>query len=116
VLPAELFAACRDLHGKCLRALRGAKLFDGFEDFRGVALGWRLVPDSGDAAVRSDQKRGAHDSQERFAQELLHPPRAIGFDGFEFRVTQQRKIQIVLGGELSLSFHCVAATAQDDGA
>lgn len=67
-------------------------MFDGGEDFGGVAFGWRLVPDFGDAAVRPDQKRGAHDPEERFAEELLHAPRAISFDGLEFRIAQYREI------------------------
>jgi hypothetical protein len=90
-------------------------LLDGVENFGGVAFRGRLVPDFGDAPVRADQKRGPHDSEERFAEELLHSPRAVGFDGLEFGITQQRKIQIVLGREFGLSFHLVAAAAKDDG-
>ena len=40
------------------------KLFYRFENFGGVALGGRLVPDSRDASVGTDQKRGAHDTEE----------------------------------------------------
>ncbi len=29
-----------------------------------MAFGWRFVPDFGNAPVRTDQKRGAHDSHE----------------------------------------------------
>ena len=70
---------------------RPSELLDGLQHFGGVALGRRLVPDFGDAAIGPDQERGAHDAQKRFAQELLHPARAVGFDGLEFRIAQQRK-------------------------
>ena len=81
-----------------------------------MAFGWRFVPDFCDAAVRPDQKRGAHDAEERFAKELLHAPRAIGFNGLEFGIAQHREIQIIFGGEFSLGFHAIAAAAQDDRA
>jgi hypothetical protein len=68
------------------------KLFHGVEDFGGVALGGRFVPDFGDAAVGPDQERGTHDPEEGFAEELLHAPRAISFDGLEFRIAQYREI------------------------
>lgn len=81
-----------------------------------MPLGWRLVPDFGDAPVWADQKSGPHNSQKRFAQKLLHPPSAISFDGLEPRIAQQREIQIVFRSEFRLSFHCVAAAAKDDRA
>ena len=81
-----------------------------------MAFGRRLVPDFGDAAVRADQKRGAHNAEERFAEELLHAPRAITFDGLEFGVAQHGEIQIIFGGEFSLSFEGITAAAQDNGA
>ena len=89
-------------------------LFDGFEDFGGVAFGGRFVPDFGDAAVRSDQKSGAHDPEVRFAKKLLHSPCAIGFDRFEFLVAQHREIQTIFGAEFSLCFDAIAAATQDD--
>jgi hypothetical protein len=88
-------------------------LFHGVENFRRVSFGGRFVPDFGDAPVRPDQKRRAHDPQERFAKELLYPPRAISLNGLEFRVAQQREVQIVFSGEFSLSLHGIAATTQD---
>lgn len=75
-----------------------------------------FVPDFCDTAVRPDQKRGAHDAKERFAKELLHAPRAIGLDGFEFGIAQHREIQIIFGGKFGLGFHAIAAAAQDDRA
>jgi hypothetical protein len=91
-------------------------LFYCLENFGGVALGWRLVPDFGYAAVGADQKRGAHDSQKRLAEELLHASRAISFNGLEFRIAQEREIQIIFGGEFALSLHFIATAAEDDGA
>jgi len=78
-----------------------------------MSFGWRFVPNFSNAAVGSDQKRGAHDSEERFAQELLHPPRAISFDRLEFGIAQKREVQIIFGSEFGLSLHGIAATAQD---
>jgi len=89
-------------------------LLHGSENFGRMSFGWRFIPNFSDAAIRPDQKRGAHDSQERFAEELLHPSRSISFDGLEFRIAQQGKIQIVLGREFGLSFHFIAAAAQYD--
>lgn len=80
-----------------------------------MAFGWGFIPDFGDAPIRADQKGGAHDSEERFAEELLHAPCAIGFDGVEFGITQYRKIQIVLGGEFGLRFYFIAAAAENNG-
>ncbi len=54
-----------------------------------MAFRWRFVPDFGNAPVRTDQKRGAHDAEKRLAEELLHSPRAVSFNGFEFRIAQQ---------------------------
>jgi hypothetical protein len=90
------------------------KLLYGFEDFGGVALGGRFVPDFGDAAVRTDQKCGAHNSEEGFAEKLLHAPSAVSLDGLEFGIAQHGEIQIVFGSEFRLSFHTIAAAAQDN--
>ena len=78
-----------------------------------MALGWRFVPNFGDAAIRTDQKRGTHDSEEGFAEKLLHAPRAVSFNGLEFGIAQYREIQIIFGGEFSLSFHTIGAAPQD---
>jgi len=72
--------------------MRASKLLRSFEDFGGVALGGRFVPDFGDAAVRPDQERGTHDPEEGFAKELLHAPCAVRFNGLEFRIAQYREI------------------------
>ena len=80
-----------------------------------MAFGWRFVPDFCDAAVRPDQKRGAHDAKKRFAEKLLHAPCAISFDGLEFGIAQQGKIQAVLGRKFGLRFHFIAAAAQYNG-
>src|SRR5712692_4595527 len=79
----------------------------------GVAFRLHVVPDVLNFAVRANQKRAAHNSQKRFAEEFLHPPRPVSFDHFEFRIAQQRKIQLVLFLKARLRFHRVAAGPQD---
>jgi len=74
-----------------------------------------LVPDFRDAPVRADQVRGTHNAQERLAEELLHPARAISANSFEFGVAEQREIELVLRRELRLGLHGVPAAAQDHG-
>ena len=97
-----------DLHRSCEARLQThlwrshRSCFTASQDFGRMALGRRFVPNFGDAAVGTDQERGAHDAQKRFAQELLHAPRAVGFDGLEFGIAQQRKVQIIFGGEFGL--------------
>ena len=81
-----------------------------------MSFRWRFVPNLRDAAVRTDQERGAHDSQKRFPQKLLHPPRTVGFDGLELRIAQQGEIQIVFGGEFGLRLQVIAAAAQENRA
>jgi len=101
--------------GRLLRA-RGAELLYRRENFSSVSLGRRFIPNPGEASVRANEKCGAHDSQERFTEKLLHAPRAVGFDGFEFRIAEQREIQFVFGREFGLSLHSIAAAAEDDRA
>jgi hypothetical protein len=74
-----------------------------------------FVPDLADFSVRADPIRHAHDSQERFPQKTLHPPRTVRLNHFEFRVRKQRKIQFVLDLEFCLVFHGVRAASQDAG-
>jgi hypothetical protein len=95
---------------------RGAELLYGCEHFWRVSLGRRFVPNPGDASIRTNQKCGAHDSQEGFAEKLLHAPRAVCLDGLEVRIAEQREIQFVFGRELGLSLHFISAAAQDDRA
>jgi hypothetical protein len=80
-----------------------------------VAFGRDVVPQSANSAVLADPERHAHDAEERFAEEGFHAPRAVGLDDFEFRVGEQREIQLVLGLELRLCFNGVAATTDDRG-
>ena len=96
--------------------LRVAELLYGGENFGRVSLGRRFIPNPGDASIRANQKCGAHDSHERFTEELLHAPRAIGLDGLEVRIAEQREIQFVFGREFGLSLHFIRAAAQDDRA
>lgn len=76
-----------------------------------MALCGDFVPDFPDFAVVTDPESHADDPQERFAEERLHPARAVRFDYVELRVREQRKIQPVLGFELRLSLNRVGATA-----
>lgn len=99
-----------------LMRLRVAELLYGCENFRRVSLGRRFIPNPGEASIRSNQKCGTHDSQEGFAEKLLHAPRAIGLDGLEVRIAEQREIQFVFGREFGLSLHFIGAAAQDDRA
>jgi hypothetical protein len=94
--------------------LRVAELLYGGENFGRVSLGRRFIPNPGDASIRANQKCRAHDSQERFSEKLLHAPRAVGLDGLEVGIAEQREIQFVFGSEFGLSLHFISAAAQDD--
>jgi hypothetical protein len=78
-----------------------------------MAFRFDVVPDVLDFAVGADQERAAHDSQERFAQERLHAPRAEGFDHFKIGIAQQRKIELVLFLEPGQGFYGIATGAQN---
>jgi len=78
-----------------------------------VAFRFYIVPDVLDFSVRADQERAAHDSQERFAEKFLHPARPVSLNHLEFRIAQQRKIQLVLFLEAGLGLHGIGAGAQD---
>jgi len=78
-----------------------------------VAFGFYVVPDVLDFSVGADQERTAHDSQERFPQEFLHPARSVRLDHLEIRIAQQREIQLVLFLEARLRLDGIAAGPQD---
>lgn len=88
---------------------------DFFENFGGVPFGAGLVPDVAYFCVRPNPVRHAHDSEERFAEETLHAPRAVDLDGVEIRIRKQRKIQIVLGLEFRLLLDGIRAATQNYG-
>ena len=73
-----------------------------------------VVPDVLDLAVGADEKRAAHNSQERFAEEIFHAPRAVGFDHFKIGIAQQRKIQLLLFLEAGLRFYGIPAGSEDN--
>ena len=73
-----------------------------------------VVPDVLDFAVGADEKRAAHNSQERFAEEVFHAPRAVGFDHFKIGVAQQREIEFLLFLEAGLRFYGIPAGSQDN--
>jgi len=79
-----------------------------------VAFRFYVVPDVLDLAIGADQKRAAHNSQERLAEEVFHAPRAVGFDHFKLGIAQQRKIQLLLFLEAGLRFYGIPAGSQDD--
>ena len=85
------------------------------EDFSGVALCGDFLPDLADYSVRADPERHAHDSERRFSEESFHPPGAVGLNYVEFRIGEQRKIQVVLGLEFCLSLNGIAAATDDRG-
>lgn len=72
-----------------------------------------FVPNLPDFSVGSNPERHAHDPEEIFPEETLHPPRAVGFDDLEFRVRQQREVQLVLDFEFRLRVHTIRAAAQN---
>ena len=78
-----------------------------------MAFRFYIVPDVLDFSVRADQERAAHDSQERFAEKFLHPARPVSLNHLEFRIAQQRKIQLVLFLEAGLGLHWIGAGPQD---
>ncbi len=78
-----------------------------------MAFRFYVVPDMLDFSVRADQKRAAHDSQKRFAEEFLHAARPVSLNHLEFRIAQQRKIQFVLFLEAGLRLHGIGAGSQD---
>ena len=79
-----------------------------------MAFRFYVVPDVLDLAVRADEKRATHNSQERLAQEVFHASRAVGLDHFKIGVAQQRKIQLLLFLEAGLRFYGIPAGSQDD--
>jgi hypothetical protein len=85
------------------------------EDFRGVPLGVCFVPHVADFPFRVDPVGHAHNAQEGFPEETLHPARAVSLDGFEVRIGEQREIQIVFLFEFCLPLNGVRAAAEDDG-
>jgi hypothetical protein len=100
--------------GGCFRpAFFSGELGQRFEHLRGVALWGDRFPDLRNLAVAVDQKRAPHDSQKRPTQKTLHPPRAVGLDGLEVRIAQQREVDLLLGFELCLRLDAIGATAQD---
>ena len=78
-----------------------------------MAFGFDVVPDVLDLSVRADQERAAHDAQKRLAQEFLHAACTVGFDHLEVGIAEQRKIELLLLREGRLSFHGLAAGAQN---
>ena len=74
-----------------------------------------VVPDLLDRSVEIDQKRTTHNPQERFPKECLHAPGAIGFDGLELGIAEEREIQLLLDLELSLGFDGIGAATQNHG-
>lgn len=81
-----------------------------------MSFRWSGIPNFFELAVRADEKRAADDTEKGFAEEFLHAARAVGFDGFEFRIAEQIEIQLLLGFERGLGFDRVAACAEDDDA
>jgi hypothetical protein len=78
-----------------------------------VSFGLHIVPKLIDPAVRPDQERTSRDAHERSAQEFLHPPSPVSFDGFVLGIAQQRKIQFFLGLETRQRFFGIGAGAQN---
>ena len=72
-----------------------------------------FFPNVLDFPVGTDPVGHAHDSEERFSEETFHPPRTIGFDDFEFRIGEQREIQIVLLFEFRLTVDGIRAASQN---
>jgi hypothetical protein len=77
---------------------------------------WRhVVPDFPNFTVRPNPERHAHNPQERLAEKRFHPPRAKCLDYVEVRVSQQRKIQLVLCFKFCLRVDGIAAAPEDSG-
>jgi hypothetical protein len=70
-------------------------------------------PKSFDFAAFSDEKGTADDAFEFAAHELLLLPSAESSNGFVSRIAEQRKIQLLLGFERSLSFNGIGAHAKN---
>ncbi len=87
--------------------------FECFENFGGVAFGAHGGPHSRDEAVWIDQIRTADNPEKRFAEEHLHAARTVGFNGFKFRIAQQRKRDVLFGGKLGHRFGRVGAARQN---
>ena len=78
-----------------------------------MTLRRHIVPDLPNQPVLANPVRHAHNPEERFPEEALHPSRAERFNHFKFRIGQQREIQLVLHLEFRLRFHGIRAAAQD---
>jgi hypothetical protein len=83
---------------------------------RGVAFGFDLFPHFLDFARRSDEDAAARNSQVRPAHEFLGAPGAVRLDHLVCGVTEQKKIQFLLGSETLQQFHRVGAGSDDDDA
>jgi hypothetical protein len=86
-----------------------------FENLGGVSFGACFVPHMLDFSFGTDPVGHAYDTEKRFSEETFHAARAIGFDDFEVRIGEQRKIQIVFGFEFRLRLNGVGAAAENHG-
>ena len=78
-----------------------------------MPLGLHFVPDLLDFPVGANQKTAAHNALERASHELLHTPHTVSLNHFVGWITQQRKIQPLLGLETLQSLHRVRAGPQN---
>lgn len=96
-----------------MRFNTGAHLAQRLQYFSGVILGAGFFPHAFDVAIGADEERAAHDAEKRLAEELLHAARAVGFDGLEFRVAEQREIDFEALLELEHGVLRIAAAAEN---
>jgi len=73
-----------------------------------------FVPDFIDFAIRRDQKSATHDSFENPPHKFLWTPYSIRLDHLVSRIAEQRKVEFLLGLEISQSFFRIGANAQDN--
>jgi hypothetical protein len=78
-----------------------------------MPLGACFVPHVLDFSFRTDPVGHAYDAEKRFSEETFHAARAIGFNGFEVRIGEQREIQIVFRLEFRLLLDGIRAAAEN---
>lgn len=78
-----------------------------------MAFGLYFIPGFLDFAIGANQEGASHDTFEGTAHEFFHAPCAEGFNHFVSRVTEQRKIQFLLGFETLQRLHRIGAGAKN---
>jgi hypothetical protein len=97
--------------GSSIRSERLEKV----KDLGGVALGRGLLPDFSHLSVWADEAGTADNPQKILSEKTFHAAGPVGLNGLEFRVAQEREVQLVLGAEFDHGVRRIRRTAEHDG-